>query len=77
MSQATGSENPERRLKLLRFAFLLITALTVAIVAGVNFLFLTPGNALPAVVQGVLWGALVAVGSAVVYFVYKRAVLKM
>ena len=76
MSQATGNETAQRRLKLLRFAFLVLTAITVAIVAAVNY-FATLGNIVTSVLQGLLWGALVAIASAIIHAVYRRAVLKM
>jgi len=76
MSQVAGNEVAQRRLKLLRFAFLVLTALTVAIVAAVNY-FTTLGNIVASVVQGLIWGAMVAIVSAVVYTLYRRAVLKM
>ena len=76
MSQAAGNEVAQRRLKLLRFAFLVLTAITVAIVAALNY-FATLGNIVASVVQGLLWGAIVGIVSAVAYTLYKRAVLKM
>jgi hypothetical protein len=76
MSQAAGNESAQRRLKLLRFAFLVLTAITIAIVATVSY-FTTLGNIAASVIQGLLWGALVGVVSVVVYVLYKRLVLKM
>ena len=55
---------------------MVVTALTVATVAAFNY-FATLGNIVSSVLQGLLWGVLVAIGLAIVYTVYRRAVLKM
>ena len=75
MSQMPASTS-ERRLRILRFGLTLLPLLTFAIVAGLLTVASLAQDLGGAVLQGVVWGVGVAIVSAIIYFVYKSAVVK-
>ena len=75
MSQSPAASSAERRLRILRFGLIVVTAVAFALATGLGF-FGAQGAIGGALMQGVLWGALVAVASVIIYFVYKSVVLK-
>jgi len=75
MSQMPASAS-ERRLRILRFGLTLLPLLTFAIVAGLWMVGSLAQDLGGAVLQGLIWGAGVAVASAIIYFVYKSVAVK-
>lgn len=76
MSQMADRKSPEQRLRLLRFGLIVVTAVAFALATGIGF-FATGGQVGGAALQGLLWGAGVAVVSVIIYVIYKSVVLKM
>ncbi len=76
MSQASGRNAPDRRLRFLRYGLILLVAVAFAFATGTG-LFSNAGNLGGALLQGVLWAVGVAVAAVIVYFAYKKVVLKM
>ncbi len=78
MSQAATNETAQRRLNILRFGLMAVTAVAFALATALSYLSSLPTpDIVRALLQGLLWGAVVAIASAIVYAVYRRAVLKM
>ncbi len=76
MSQAIGRNAPERRLRFLRYGLIILVAVTFAFATGTG-LFSNAGNLGGTLLQGVLWTVGAAVVSLIVYFAYKKLVVKV
>ena len=75
MSQASGRNAPEQRLRFLRYGLVLVVAVTFAVATGTG-LFGTAGNIGAALLQGLLWSVGAAVLAVIIYLVYKKVVVK-
>jgi len=75
MSQMPASTS-ERRLRILRFGLTLLPLLAFAIVTGLLTVVSFAQDLGGAVLQGLIWAVGVAIVSAIIYFVYKSAVVK-
>ncbi|HET7091719.1 MAG TPA: hypothetical protein VFL17_24060 [Anaerolineae bacterium] len=75
MSQAATNETAQRRLNILRFGLMAVTAIAFALAAALAF-FATLGNIVTTVLIGLGAGIVVAIVSVLIYRVYKSAVLK-
>ncbi len=76
MSQASGRNAPEHRLRFLRYGLIILVAVAFAFAAGTG-LFSRAGDLGGALLQGVLWAVGTAVVAVIVYYAYKKLVLKM
>jgi hypothetical protein len=75
MSQQTGRNAPEKRLRFLRYGLMIVVAVTFALATGTG-LFSKAGDLGGALLQGVLWTVGAAVVAVIVYLVYKKVVVK-
>ncbi len=75
MSQTSGRNAPEQRLRFLRYGLMIVVAVTFAVATGTG-LFSKAGNLGGALVQGVLWTVGAVVVAVIIYFAYKRFVVK-
>ncbi len=75
MSQESGRRSPEQRLRFLRYGLIIVVAVTFALATGTGLIG-KAGDLGAALLQGVLWTAVAAVAAIVIYFVYKKAVVK-
>ena len=76
MSQMTGSESAERRLRVLRFGLTLLPILAFAIVTGLYAVGSIGTDLGGAILQGVIWGVGTAIVSVIIYMVYRSTVVK-
>lgn len=76
MSSSSDRNAPDRRLRFLRYGLMIVVAVTFALAAGTG-LFSQAGNIGGALLQGVLWAAGAIVVAVIVYFAYKKVILKM
>jgi len=75
MSQESGRRSPEQRLRFLRFGLIIVVAITFALATGTG-LFSKAGDLGAALLQGLLWTVIAAVAAVIIYFVYKKVVVK-
>jgi len=75
MSQMTSDNSAERRLRILRFGLVLVTAVAFALATGIGF-FSSLYDVGGALLQGVIWGVGAAVVSVIIYMLYKSMVVK-
>jgi len=75
MSQAATNETAQRRLNILRFGLMAVTAVAFGLAAALAF-FATLGNIVTTVAIGLGAGIVMAIVSVLIYRVYKSAVLK-
>jgi hypothetical protein len=75
MSQEPGRRSPEQRLRFLRYGLIIVVAVTFALATATG-LFSKAGDIGAAMLQGVLWTVVAAVAAVIIYFVYKKVVVK-
>lgn len=75
MSQQSGRNAPDHRLRFLRYGLIIVVAVTFAFAAGTG-LFSSAGDLGSALLQGVLWAVGAAIVAVIIYLVYKKVVVK-
>jgi hypothetical protein len=75
MSQPSGRNSPDQRLRFLRYGLMIVVAVTFAVAAGTG-LFGNGGDIGAALLQSVLWTVGAAIAAVIVYLVYKKVVVK-
>ena len=76
MSQTSGRSAPEQRLRFLRYGLMIVVAVTFAVATGTG-LFGKAGDLGAALLQGILWTVGAVVVAVIIYFAYKKFVVKV
>jgi hypothetical protein len=75
MSEVNDRNSPERRLRFFRFGLLAITGSAFAM-GTVYGWFVTLGSLTGGLLQGLLWGVFAGALSVIIYFLYKKFMVK-